>query len=124
MKKQIHSDKAPAAIGPYSQAIQCCDKIYVSGQLPINPETGEFSSDISEQTEQAMKNIQAILEEAGFKMEHIVKCQIFVTDLADFAKVNEVYGKFFAEPYPARCCFQVSALPKGASVEIDAVACR
>lgn len=121
-KKIISTTNAPAAIGPYSQAVQYGDTIYVSGQLPLNPETKEMDDDVSVQTEQSMKNIKAILEEAGSSMENIIRCGIFVTDLADFATVNEMYASFFEGDFPARATVQVAALPLGAKVEIDAIA--
>lgn len=122
MKKQIHSDKAPAAIGPYSQAVEFGKTLYVSGQIPVNQETGEVSDYIAEQAKQSMQNIKYIVEEAGYHMDDIVKCTIFLTDLGDFGVVNEVYGSFFSEPYPTRATVQVAALPKGVNVEIDAIA--
>jgi len=123
MSKQIIStENAPAAIGPYSQAVRHGDTIYVSGQLPLNPETKEMDDDVSRQTEQSMTNIKAILQEAGVSMDHVVRCGIFVTDLNDFAAVNEVYATFFEGDYPARATVQVAALPLGAKVEIDAIA--
>ncbi len=123
MSKQIIStEKAPAAIGPYSQAVQHGDTIYVSGQLPLNPETKKMDDDVSVQTEQSMNNIKAILQEAGSSMEQVLRCGIFVTDLADFATVNEMYASFFKGDYPARATVQVAALPLGAKVEIDAIA--
>ena len=123
MSKQIIStENAPAAIGPYSQAVRHGDTIYVSGQLPLNPETKEMDDDVSRQTEQSMANIKAILQEGGVSMDHVVRCGIFVTDLADFAAVNEVYATFFEGDYPARATVQVAALPLGAKVEIDAIA--
>ncbi|MCK5071605.1 MAG: RidA family protein [Desulfocapsa sp.] len=121
-KKIISTTNAPAAIGPYSQAVQYGDTIYVSGQLPLNPETKEMNDDVSVQTEQSMKNIKAILEEAGSSMENIIRCGIFVTDLGDFATVNEMYASFFKGDFPARATVQVAALPLGAKVEIDAIA--
>ncbi len=123
MSKQIIStENAPAAIGPYSQAVRHGNTIYVSGQLPLNPETKEMADDVSRQTEQSMANIKAILREGGVSMDHVVRCGIFVTDLADFATVNEVYATFFEGDFPARATVQVAALPLGAKVEIDAIA--
>ncbi len=122
MKKQISTDKAPAAIGPYSQAIAANGTLYVSGQIPVNPATGEVSSDISEQTKQSMENIKAILEEAGTDFSKVVRCGIFIKDMNDFAKINEVYGSYFSEPYPARATVEVARLPKDVLVEIDAIA--
>ena len=121
-KKVISTTNAPAAIGPYSQAVQHGDTIYVSGQLPLDPETKKMDDDVSKQTEQSMKNIKAILQEAGSSMENVIRCGIFVTDLADFATVNDMYASFFEGNYPARATVQVAALPLGAKVEIDAVA--
>ncbi len=121
-KTIISTPNAPAAIGPYSQAVKYGDTIYVSGQLPLNPETKEMDEDVSKQTEQSMKNIKAILEEAGSSMEEVIRCGIFVTDLGDFAAVNEVYAGFFTGDFPARATVQVAALPLGAKVEIDAIA--
>ena len=121
-KRIISTPNAPAAIGPYSQAVQHGDTIYVSGQLPLDPETKKMDDDVSAQTEQSMNNIKAILQEAGFSMENVIRCGIFVTDLADFTTVNKMYASFFEEDYPARATVQVAALPLGAKVEIDAVA--
>ena len=118
----ISTQNAPAAIGPYSQAVRHGDTIYVSGQLPLNPETKKMDDDVSKQTEQSMNNIKAILEEAGSSMEKVIRCGIFVTDLGDFATVNDMYASFFEGDYPARATVQVAALPLGAKVEIDAIA--
>ncbi|MCL2202640.1 MAG: RidA family protein [Defluviitaleaceae bacterium] len=122
MKKIVNTDKAPAAIGPYSQATAHNGTLYVSGQLPIDPATGEFpSTDIQAQTHQVMKNLAAIIEAAGSKMENILKCTILLTDMAHFAPMNETYASYFPAGPPARICYQVCALPKGAIVEIDAI---
>ena len=121
-KKIISTQNAPAAIGPYSQAVRHGDTLYVSGQLPLNPETKKMNDDVRAQTEQSMNNIKAILKEAGSSMENVIRCGIFVTDLADFATVNEMYASFFEGDYPARATVQVAALPLGAKVEIDAIA--
>ena len=121
-KKIISTQNAPAAIGPYSQAVQHGDTLYVSGQLPLDPETKKMDDDVSAQAEQSMNNIKAILTEAGSSMEKVIRCGIFVTDLADFATVNEIYASFFEGDYPARATVQVAALPLGAKVEIDAIA--
>ena len=121
-KKIISTQNAPAAIGPYSQAVRHGDTLYVSGQLPLNPETKKMNDDVKAQTEQSMNNIKAILKEAGSSMENVIRCGIFVTDLADFATVNEMYASFFEGDYPARATVQVAALPLGAKVEIDAIA--
>ena len=122
MKKVIASKDAPGAIGPYSQANVHNGVIYVSGQLPLVPETGKLcTGDIGEQTTRVLKNIKAIVEEAGSNMGNILKCTVLLTDLGNFAKMNEAYGKFFPENPPARIAYQVSALPLGAEVEIDAI---
>ena len=120
----IATANAPAAIGPYSQAVKAEGvSINVSGQLPIDPATGEFAGDdIKSQTRQSLANIKAILEEAGADMGAVVETTVMLADIAEFADMNEVYAEFFAEPYPARAAFQVAALPRGAKVEIKAVA--
>ena len=121
----IESKNAPAAIGPYSQAIANDTTVYVSGQLPIDPATGEFAGeDIASQTRQSLENIRAILIEAGLDMSHVCKTTVLLQDIKDFAAMNAVYAEYFAAPYPARAAFQVVALPKGARVEIEAVASR
>ena len=120
---KIQTQNAPAAIGPYSQAIQAGGTIYVSGQLPINPATGEFAGEnIRAQARQSLENIKAILAAAGMGMPNVVKTTVLLQDMADFAAMNEVYAEYFTEPYPARAAFQVAKLPKGALVEIEAVA--
>lgn len=120
--EHIQTEKAPAAIGPYSQAVKAGDFLYISGQIPIDPATGEIvAGDIQAQTNQCMKNLQAICEAVGVTLDNIVKTTIFITDLNNFAKVNETYGKYFADNAPARACVEVSALPKNVSVEIEAV---
>jgi len=123
MNQTVHTDNAPAAIGPYSQAIKAGNTVYVSGQLPVDPKTGEFAGDdIKTQTKQSLTNIQNILKEAGGGMEDVVKTTVLLSDISDFAAMNEVYATFFKEPFPARAAFQVAAIPKGAKVEIEAVA--
>ena len=123
--KVINTKNAPAAIGPYSQAIEVNGFVYTSGQLPINPETGEFAgSDIKSQTEQSLKNVKAILEEAGLTMQNVVKTTVFLADMADFAAMNEVYSSYFSEPYPARSAVADKTLPKAALVEIECVAAK
>ena len=123
MKKVISTTKAPAAIGPYSQAIQVGNLVYTSGQLPIDPATGNFpEGGIKEQTRQSLKNIQAILQEIGLTMASVVKTTVFMADMQDFADMNAVYAEFFSEPYPARSAVAVKTLPKGALVEIEVVA--
>lgn len=122
-KKEIATSAAPAAIGPYSQAIQADSFLFISGQLPLLPETGKLlDGSIEDKTRQVMQNISAILEEAGGSLENIVKTTIFLTDLADFQQVNAAYGSFFNTTPPARATIQVAALPLGAPVEIEAVA--
>ena len=121
--EEIKASQAPAAIGPYSQAVQAGGSIYVSGQLPINPATGEFAgADIRAQARQSLENIKAILAAAGTDIAHVVKTTVLLQDMADFAAMNEVYAEYFSEPYPARAAFQVAKLPKDALVEIEAVA--
>lgn len=122
MKKIISTSKAPAAIGPYSQAIELNGTLFVSGQLPVNPTNGNMPESVEEQTQQSMENIGAILEEAGLTFDDVVKTTVLLADINDFAAMNGVYGKFFTNTKPARACFQVAALPKGAKVEIEAVA--
>ena len=123
MNKALHTDNAPAAIGPYSQAVQAEKTIYVSGQLPVDPATGEFAGEgIKAQTKQSLTNIKNILASAGADMSDVTKTTVLLQDIADFGAMNEVYAEFFTEPYPARAAFQVAALPKGAKVEIEAVA--
>ena len=120
---KIQTPNAPAAIGPYSQAIQAGGTIYVSGQLPINPATGEFAgADIRAQARQSLENIKDILAAAGAAIAHVVNTTVLLQDMADFSAMNEVYAEYFSEPYPARAAFQVAKLPKDALVEIEAVA--
>ena len=122
-KKRIHTEKAPAAIGPYSQAIDLGELIYTSGQIPVAPD-GSISDNISEQTRQALKNLKAVVEASGSSFDKVVKTTVFITDMAQFGEINAVYAEFFSEPYPARSCVQVAALPKGVSIEIDAIAIK
>jgi len=121
-KTVISTEKAPGAIGPYSQGIRTGNLVYTSGQLPINVATGEMSTEIKEATKFSLENCKAILEEAGTSMDKVVKTTVFLKDLADFAAMNEVYATFFTSEPPARSCFQVAALPKDALVEIEVVA--
>ncbi len=119
----IHTEKAPKAIGPYSQAIKVGNLVFASGQVPIVPATGEFvEGGIQEQTRQALTNAQAILEEAGTSLKNVVKTTVYLSDMANFAAMNEVYAEFFAQPYPARSAVAVKALPKGALVEVECIA--
>ena len=120
--EQVHSDSAPAAIGPYSQAIKAGPLVFLSGQIPLDPESMEIvSDDVSAQTHQVFKNLIAVADAAGGRLSNAAKLTIYLTDLGDFAVVNEIMAGYFSEPYPARATIQVSALPKGARVEIDAV---
>ena len=121
--KAISTKKAPAAIGPYSQAIRVGNLVYTSGQIPIDPATGAFAEGgIKEQTRQSLTNVKAILEEAGTSLANVVKTTVFMADMADFADMNSVYAEFFTEPYPARSAVAVKTLPKGALVEIEVIA--
>lgn len=125
MKTAISTAQAPAAIGPYSQAIEANGTIYVSGQLPINPATGEFAEGgIKELTAQSLTNIKNILAEAGITMANVVKTSVFLADMADFAEMNEVYAQFFSAPFPARSAVAVKTLPKNARVEIECIAVK
>ena len=120
--EQIHSDMAPAAIGPYSQAIKAGPLVFLSGQIPLDPESMEIiSDDIAAQTHQVFKNLITVSEAAGGSLSNAAKLTIYVTDLGDFAVINEIMAEYFSKPYPARATIQVSALPKGSKVEIDAV---
>ncbi|MBQ7145678.1 MAG: RidA family protein [Lachnospiraceae bacterium] len=123
MKSPIHTNQAPAAIGPYSQAVKVGTLVFVSGQIPVDPATGEFAGpDIETQTHQSLKNLKAILEEAGSGLEKVVKTTVFLQDMNDFAAMNGVYAQYFKEPFPARAAVQVGRLPKDALVEIECVA--
>ncbi|MDR1877614.1 MAG: RidA family protein [Flavobacteriaceae bacterium] len=121
-RKNINTDKAPAAIGPYSQAVKTHNFLFVSGQIPVDPETRQIPVTIEEQTRQVMKNIEALLTEAELSWNQVCKTTIFLTDMNDFAKVNEIYASYFSENFPARECVQVSALPKNVSIEISVIA--
>lgn len=123
MREIISTDKAPGAIGPYSQAIKTGGIVYCSGQIPIDPVTGEFvSNDIAEQTEQVLKNLTAVLEAAQTSLANVVKTTVFLADMSDFAAMNEVYGRFFSENKPARATVQAARLPRDAKVEIECIA--
>ena len=123
--KAINSAKAPSAIGPYSQAVDKDGFIFISGQLPIDENTGEFAGQtIKEQAKQSLENIKFILEEAGLEMKDITKTTILLKDLEDFVVVNEIYGSYFSQPFPARATYEVSRLPKDALIEIEAIAKR
>ena len=122
MKKAIISEKAPAAIGPYSQAIETDGLICVSGQLPVAD--GVMPEDIAAQTRASLENVKAILEAAGSDLSMVIKTTVFLKDMGDFAAMNEVYASYFTEPYPARACFEVAKLPRNAKVEIEAIAAK
>ena len=124
MKKIIATNEAPAAIGPYSQAVEAAGLVFVSGQLPVDAATGAMPADIAGQTQAALKNVGAILRAAGLAPENVLKTTVFMTDLGQFARMNEVYAAFFSGNPPARATVEVKALPKGALVEIEAVAAR
>ena len=121
----IHTEKAPKAIGPYSQAIKVGNLVFASGQVPIVPATGEFvEGGIKEQTRQSLTNAKHILEEAGTDLAHVVKTTVFLSDMADFAAMNEVYSEFFSQPFPARSAVAVKTLPKNALVEVECIAVK
>ncbi|MCI5818852.1 MAG: RidA family protein [Paraprevotella sp.] len=121
--KKLHSDKAPKALGPYSQAIVAGGLVFASGQVPIDPATGNFvEGGIKEQTKQSLTNVSNVLAEAGIDLSHVVKTTVFLSDMDNFAAMNEVYATFFSEPYPARSAVAVKTLPKGALVEIEVIA--
>ena len=123
IKRTIQTEQAPAAIGPYSQAIRIGDFLYTSGQIALDPESGMFlSGEIEEETEQTLKNISAILQAGGVNFENVIKTTVYLSDLNDFTRMNQVYEKYFSKTKPARACVQVAALPKGAKIEIDAIA--
>jgi len=125
MKKIISTNNAPSAIGPYSQAVEANGTLYVSGQIPINPQTGEVvEGGIKEQTEQVFRNINAILTEAGYSFSDVVKSTVFIADMSLFAEVNEVYGSYYKSECPARSCFAVKGLPKSVLVEIETIAVK
>ncbi len=124
MKKVIATTKAPGAIGPYSQAIEANGLVFISGQLPINPATGEMPEGVTAQTEQSMKNLEAILNEAGCTFDNVVKSVCYLADMSYFGEMNAVYGKYFKGDYPARAAFAVKELPKQALVEIEMIAAK
>ncbi len=123
MKKIVNTDKAPKPIGPYNQSVMANNTLYVSGQIPLNPASGELvKGDIQEQTRRVMENLKAILDEAGMDFSNVVKCSIFIMDMKNFPQVNEVYGSYFTEDPPARETVQVAGLPMGVDVEISCIA--
>lgn len=124
-KKVLHTEKAPAAIGPYSQAIEVNGFVFASGQIPINPATGEMvQDDVKEQTRQALTNASEVMKAAGIDLSHVVKTTVFLADMNDFAAMNEVYATFFSAPFPARSAVAVKTLPKGALVEVECIAVK
>jgi 2-iminobutanoate/2-iminopropanoate deaminase len=123
-KEAIKTSKAPGAVGPYSQGIRAGDLIFVSGQLPANAEGVLIIDDIATATRQSLENVNAVLSAAGARMSNVVKATVFLTDMGDFSAMNKVYGEFFSDPFPARACIEVAALPKGAKVEIEVIARR
>ncbi len=121
-KQAIETSKAPGAVGPYSQGIRAGDLIFVSGQLPANAEGVLIIDDIAAATRQSLENVNAVLSAAGAQMSDVVKATVFLTDMGDFSAMNKVYGEFFSDPFPARACIEVAALPKGVKVEIEVIA--
>ena len=124
MKKAISTDKAPAAIGPYSQAIEVNGMVYTSGVIPVNPATGEIPSGVEAQAEQAFSNMAALVEAAGTDMASVVKTTLFIKEMNDFAKINEIYAKYFTGTFPARSCVEVARLPKDVLLEVEAIATK
>lgn len=122
MKVKIESGNAPKAIGPYSQAVLVDDTLYVSGNIPVNPATGDVPDGIVNQSKQVFENMKAVLNEAGMDFENVVKTTAFLTDLSNFATFNEIYASYFVAPYPARSCVEVSKLPKNVLVEVECIA--
>lgn len=122
MKVKIESGNAPKAIGPYSQAVLVNDTLYVSGNIPVNPATGDVADGIVNQSKQVFENMKAVLNEAGMGFENVVKTTAFLTDLSNFATFNEIYASYFVAPYPARSCVEVSKLPKNVLVEVECIA--
>lgn len=124
MKQAVKTNKAPGAIGPYSQGIEVGNMYFFSGQLPLNPETGVMPETIKEQTKQSLENIKGLLESQGLDFSNVVKTTVFLDNMADFADMNEVYSTYFVEPYPARSAVEVGKLPKGALIEIEVIAVK
>ena len=122
--KIIKTNKAPAAIGPYSAGIKINNMIFTSGQIPVNPIDGSMPKDIKEQTRQSLENVKGILAEDGYSLNDVVKTTVFIMDMNDFATINEVYGQMFGDHKPARSCVQVAKLPKGAGIEIEVIAAK
>ena len=124
MKKQIITENAPKAIGPYSQGIIIGNTVYVSGQIPVDPKTGTMADTVEAQAHQVFKNLTGVLAEAGLTLDNVVKTAVFLADLNDFAAVNAIYESYFTAPFPARSCVQVAAIPKGAKLEIECIAVK
>lgn len=124
MKKAISTDKAPAAIGPYSQAIEVNGLIFTSGVIPVDPATGEIAQGVEAQADQAIKNLSNLLEASGSSTENVIKTTVFIKDMNDFTKINEIYAKYFTGTYPARSCVEVARLPKDVLIEIEAIALK
>lgn len=124
MKKEISTDKAPAAIGPYSQAIEVNGMVFTSGVIPVNPATGEIPEGVEAQAEQAFSNMAALLQAAGANIEAVIKTTVFIKEMNDFAKINEVYAKYFTGTFPARSCVEVARLPKDVLLEVEAIATK
>ena len=124
MKQVISTENAPAAIGPYSQAIEVNGMVFTSGQIPVDPATGKIAETVEEQAEQALKNVSEVLAAAGTDMEHVIKTTVFIKEMNDFAKINEIYAKFFTGAFPARSCVEVARLPKDVLLEIEAIATK
>ena len=120
--KEIKTNNAPAAIGPYSQAIVTGNMVFASGQIPVNPATGEIPEGVEAQANQVFTNVKNLLEAAGTRINNVVKTSVFIQNMDDFATINEIYAKYFTEPYPARSCVEVAKLPKGVLLEVEAIA--
>ena len=122
--KIIQTNSAPAAVGPYSQAVETDNFVFASGQIALNPATGEMAEGIEAQAHQALKNAQAVIAASGAKWENVIKTTVFITNIDDFGKVNEIYATYFKQPYPVRSCVEVSKLPKGALIEVEVIAAK
>ncbi|MEJ6951414.1 RidA family protein [Natronospora cellulosivora (SeqCode)] len=120
--EKIHTEKSPAAIGPYSQGMKIANLVFSSGQIPFTPDGKLVSDDVQEQTRQSLENVKNILEEAGSGMDKVIKCTLYISDMEEFGQINEVYQEYFSAPYPARSCVEVARLPKDVKVEIEAIA--
>lgn len=124
MKNIVKTDKAPGAIGPYSQGVNIGDMFFFSGQIPLHPETGEMPTGIQAQTKQSLENVKGLLESQGLGFENVIKTTVFLDNMDDFAAMNEIYATYFVEPYPARSAVAVATLPKGALIEVEVIACK